>query len=104
MPSPAFPRPLSRFHEILHPLKKDAMQGVLRAREYLVVDRARRHAAAAGEGHNAVLRERLDGENSILVGYCGAAEIRQHAFQCVASPFAEGGTMFLDQLVGDQPL
>src|SRR5664279_3148151 len=90
------PWPPSRFRKVLHPLEKDAMQRAFRGREYLVVDRAGRYAAAAGQGHDAVLRERLDGEDSIFVGDCGAAEICQHAFQRVAASFAEGGAMFLD--------
>src|SRR6478736_4199049 len=98
------PRLLSRIRKILHSLEKDAMQRVVLAGEYLVVDHAWRHAPPAGERHDAVFREGLDRKDGILVGDCDAAEIGQHALQSVAAPLAEGGAMFLDQVLGDQLL
>ena len=80
------------------------MQRVVLAGEYLVVDHAWRHAPPAGERHDAVFREGLDRKDRILVGDRGAAEIGQHALQCVAAPLAEGGAVFLDQVLGDQLL
>ena len=70
-------------------LRKTPCSASSGVREHLVVDDARRHAPAAGEGDDAVFRERLDREDRIFVGRPrrgGNRSARAPARRCAACP------------------